>query len=138
MEGMLTPLWQKAQQEYLDSIQDQRRSAARWCAILTTKIWQLAHDMWTQRNDILHHNEEAKQKLLATTHKDQLTELYQRRDRTMPHTDLRLFRRPLEEALKLKIHEQRRLIRLLRAAVQAHDERKDNKQAQALRAWLDS
>ena len=49
MEGMLTPYWTHVQQDHLTNTNDNRRSAEKcWSAILATKIWQLAHDMWIQ------------------------------------------------------------------------------------------
>ena len=56
----------------------------------------------------------------------------------MPTMDQQLFRRPLEETLRLPIIAQRRLIRQLKAAIDAHNERTTLPQAQALSAWLNS
>jgi len=136
MEGILCHDWVEAQEAHLLEQNDKRRSAEKWCAILTTKIWDLAHIMWTNRNDVLHKNEEAQKQLLQESHIKQLQLLYSKKDRNMPHIDQRLFQRPLNEALMMKPCEQRQLIRQLNAAVTAHERRKKRPEAQAFLAWL--
>ena len=92
--------------------------------------------MWNHRNNILHNNELAQRTIYADSQKQQLRDLYSKKSPTMPAMDLQLFRRPLEETLQLPIIAQRRLIRQLTAAVEAHIERTNLPQAQALSAWL--
>ena len=138
IEGILTPMWTQVQKQHFHDIQDQRRSAQKWSATLTTKIWQLAHDMWMDRNNVLHRNEQAQQRLHDASLDEQLRTLYSQYDRTLPHTDKQLFKRPLEQTLTLKLREKRRTIRLMDAAIKAHTTRRSSKQAKAMRAWLDT
>lgn len=136
IEGMLCTHWAQAQQEYLQLQGDTRRSATRWAATLTTKLWNLTHQMWSHRNHILHHTDEAQQIIFADTTKQQLQEVYKHKSPTMPSMDLHLFRRSLEDTLKLPLAAQRRLLRQLQAAKNAHDERTSSPSAQALHTWL--
>ena len=136
MEGMLCKQWAQAQQEHLQEQGDTRRSATRWAATLTTKLWNLTHQMWSHRNHELHHVEEAQKTIYADETKRQLQALYTSKSPTMPALDLHLFRRPLEETLKLPLALQRRLLRQLQAAKDAHDERTSSASAQALLTWL--
>ena len=138
IEGMLSTHWTLAQTEYLQSIGDKRRSANRWVATLTTKLWNLGFQMWEHRNHVLHTNDSAQYLIHAETQQQSLRDLYQQKSPTMPSMDQQLFRRPLEETLRLPIIAQRRLIRQLKAAVDAHHERTTLPQAQALSAWLTS
>ena len=136
IEGMLCKQWAQAQQEHLLLQGDTRRSATRWAATLTTKLWNLTHQMWIHRNHELHHVEEAQQIIYAEDTKQQLQLLYKSKSPTMPALDLHLFRRPLEETLKLPLALQRRLLRQLQAAKDAHDERTSSASAQAFLNWL--
>ena len=134
---MLGTDWAKVQQQHLDQTMDNRRSATKWAATLTTKLWNLSYQMWKHRNHILHRNEEAQSNLYSDAQNHTIQSLYNQRDPMMPHTDLRLFQRPLSEALTMKPTEQRRFIRQLKAAIAAHKSRLEQPQAQALRAWLE-
>ena len=136
IEGMLSTSWQIAQQTILDSQGNTRRSAHRWTATLTTKLWNLTHQMWNHRNHALHHTDEAHSAIFAETTKKQIQELYKHKSPTMPSMDLHLFRRPLEETLKLPLRVQRRLLRQLQAAKDAHEERTSSPSAKALHTWL--
>ena len=89
------------------------------------------------RNHILHHNEETQSHLYSETQIQTLRKLYTQREPTMPHIDLQLFSRPIDDAIQMKPTEQRRFIRQLKAAIAAHKARSDHPQAQALRAWLE-
>ena len=55
VEGILSTEQEVAQQEHMHTVGENRRSAARWVAILTTKLWNLSFQMWD------HWNKEAKQ-----------------------------------------------------------------------------
>ena len=90
------------------------------------------------RNNVLHRNEQAQQRLHDASLDEQLRTLYSQYDRTLPHTDKQLFKRPLEQTLTLKLREKRRTIRLMDAAIKAHTTRRSSKQAKAMRAWLDT
>lgn len=138
MEGMLTTMWTQVQQQHFKEINDTRRSAEKWSATLTTKVWQLAYDMWMDRNNTLHRNEQAQKTLHEASIDEHLSSLYAKCDRTLPHADRQLFKRPLEQTLQLKLREKRRLVKLMDAAIQAQTSRRSNKQAKALRAWLQS
>ena len=136
IEGMLSTSWQIAQQEILDSQGNTRRSAKRWTATLTTKLWNLTNHMWSHRNHALHHTDEAQTAIFAETTKTQIQELYKHKSPTMPSMDLHLFRRSLEETIKLPLRVQRRLLRQLQAAKDAHEERTSSPSAKALHTWL--
>ena len=135
-EGMLGTEWARTQQQHLDDQMDNRRSAKKWVATLTMKLWNLNFQMWKHRNHILHHNEETQSHLYSETQIQTLRKLYTQREPTMPHINLQLFSRPIDDAIQMKPTEQRRFIRQLKAAIAAHKARSDHPQAQALRAWL--
>ena len=54
--GILSKKWIDLQAQYYTDIKS-RKYAQQWTALLSTKLIAIVHDMWTQRNDILHqHN----------------------------------------------------------------------------------
>jgi hypothetical protein len=53
LEGWLALEWDIVQQEYYTSIRS-RRTGFRWLVLLIRKLWQIAWDLWTHRNTILH------------------------------------------------------------------------------------
>ena len=53
MGGCLSLEWARAQQEYYQWI-GSRRTGKRWVIALIKKLWQIAWDLWDNRNEFLH------------------------------------------------------------------------------------
>ena len=54
--GILTTELVELQQSYYTQL-DSKRSSTRWAANLIKKLWKFLHQLWTQRNEALHHNQ---------------------------------------------------------------------------------
>ena len=53
MGGCLSVEWARAQQAYYQW-RDIRRTGKRWAVALIRKLWEIAWDLWSDRNDALH------------------------------------------------------------------------------------
>ena len=53
--GFLSPSLISLQQDYYTEISSQR-SSLRWATNMTSKLWQVTYQIWCQRNDVLHSN----------------------------------------------------------------------------------
>jgi hypothetical protein len=56
-EGRHHLQWRELQSEYLRNIRS-LRSGKRWSIAIIKKLWEIAWDLWEQRNGRLHHKEE--------------------------------------------------------------------------------
>jgi hypothetical protein len=64
IEGCFGTAWLEAQQQYLISISSKRNSL-RWLTSLIHKLWDVAWDLWTNRNGYDHQQDHADQMKLA-------------------------------------------------------------------------
>jgi Reverse transcriptase (RNA-dependent DNA polymerase) len=96
IEGRLAIQW-RDQQEQFWAKQNRKKSSRKWAATLTTKLINLAWELWQHRNNTLHRSEcrEADEVLDA-----KVTNLYGKGPANLPPVTQRLFLSPLNEILQ--------------------------------------
>jgi hypothetical protein len=108
-EGRHATQWRELQHEYLQNIRS-LRSSKRWSTAIIKKLWDIAWDLWEQRNGRLHHIEEGF--VMAETGK-QIQDLWQdQRLRQIPSVQKLLPRRVEELLEKSAHHRQQWLVRM--------------------------
>jgi hypothetical protein len=93
-----------------------KRSAPKWLAILSNRIWEITEDLWKHRNDVEHGNEK-RNKLSSDKHTildEQIDRIYTRipaSTRLLPMTTRHFFNRPIAWRKNRKLKEKRKWIR---------------------------
>ena len=64
LNGLLSPTWARAQQEYLLSL-GRRTTGTQWMSRIIRRIWQIAWDLWIHRRQVLESTDAA---TLPTSH----------------------------------------------------------------------
>jgi hypothetical protein len=75
MLGRISGEWACAQQDYLDYL-GRRKTGKRWLIALTTKLLNVAWDLWDHRNSILHHKDHPWKQLEHATANERIDEEY--------------------------------------------------------------
>ncbi len=89
--------WRLEQEQYWNHIRT-RKSSKRWTSELIKKLWDVAWDLWDQRNEALHNTTESRD-ILNSYADDQIKNVYQQGSTTLPRDALHLIREPLEVQL---------------------------------------
>ncbi len=75
IEGWIPVSWRLEQEQFWSHIRT-RKSSKRWTSELIKKFWDVAWDLWDQRNEALH-TEATNRDLLDSQANDQIREAYQ-------------------------------------------------------------
>jgi hypothetical protein len=135
--------WTEVQEAYYRSL-GSRRTGLRWTVAIINKLWDIAWDLWEQRNSILHDKEYQEQLQNLPGINNEVWYQYQKGGATLPSRLRFLFEGPLEELLETSMKYKQKGLRSVMVARRAADKRgaaQDQSlqgSRQLLRAWLDS
>ena len=125
IEGFWSKHWRRYQQQHLAQIRS-KRSALLWISKLQRKIWHIAWELWTHRNNRLHSQG-------ATIHQYDTMLINQEIEKewmhqgNLPQKYNNLFRGTLQEKLQSDIHQKRRWLANIWIAQEAHLLARDNR-----------
>ena len=143
IEGWVAIGWTEVQEAYYRSL-GSRRTGLRWTVAIINKLWDIAWDLWEQRNGILHDKEYQEQLQNLPGINNEVRYQYQKGGATLPRRLWFLFEGPLEELLETSMKYKQKWLRSVMVARRAADEREAAQDQslqgsrQLLRAWLDS
>ena len=104
--GLWADDWLQAQRTYFCSIQEENKSAMQWLLRVLRHIQQLNYDMWKQRNDSIHEEENSRHN---KARHEELNEEIRRfyhdlpARRFLPHSDAHFFARGAEKIKQLRL-----------------------------------
>jgi len=75
MDGWINREWQEQQDQIWKQMQS-RKSSQRWTSELIKKLWNVAWDMWDQRNEALHDSGLNRELILKKDINDQIKQIY--------------------------------------------------------------
>jgi len=81
------------------------------------KLWNIAWDMWEQRNDILHKSEQNREAILKHNTNDKIKQMYAIRTGQLVRTDFGLMANTLEHHLGQSHHTQKLWLESIKAAI---------------------
>ena len=136
--GFLSLSLIEIQQTYLSEIAS-KKSASRWATNLTKHLWDITHQLWTQRNDALHNSEQIEMLSGKATLRSSIVLEYNLGADDLPSVYSKYFHLPLRFLFKKKIGFLKRWFRLIRSAREGlsdncpYDEFSENG---SLRTWV--
>jgi len=98
IEGWIPLAWRLEQEQYWNHIRTCKLSK-RWTSELIKKLWDVAWDLWDQRNEALHNNT-ANRDTLDNNANNQIRNVYQHGSTSLPRDALHLIREPLDVKLQ--------------------------------------
>jgi len=98
IEGWIPLVWHLEQEQYWSHIKT-HKSSKRWTSELIKKLWDVAWDLWDQRNEALH-NDTTNQDILDSNANNQIRYIYQHGSTTLPRDALHLIRASLDVQLQ--------------------------------------
>ena len=122
--GFLSTHLVDAQQQHFLNIES-KRSSTNWAATLISKLWNIIHKIWCQRNSALHetiaiHNISGLQTLIPSIEKE-----YALGYSGLPHTHSSYFHKPLTTILAKPIPYLKKWFLIIRTAREAYEPQQD-------------
>ena len=108
--GILSKKWHDLQTQHYENI-NSRKCAQQWTAMLSTKLIEIVHNMWIQRNNVLHQNDNI---VTDTDHErinEQIQTLYDdlpTNRRLLTHSEDKFFRAATANIVKKRILRRKR------------------------------
>ena len=116
LEGCPAIGWREAQQSYFDWLSS-RRTGLRWLSALIRKLWDVAWDLWDDRNGILHDKEQGQS---AKERKERIRQEFEEGFDDLDRDTKLLFRGGLDKVLKYDSGQQKGWIeRVTQARIRA-------------------
>jgi hypothetical protein len=141
LEGCMANGWTDAQELYYRSI-GSRRSGLRWTVAIIKKLWDVAWDLWEQRNGFLHARENQEVLHDMVNVDAEIRFQFQRGRQTLSRRSRYLFDGEVEELLQTSIHTRQQWLASVTAARamaverQAQEDQGMAASRQLMRAWL--
>lgn len=132
--GFWTSHWESIQQAYLVSL-NSKVSVKRWATSIIKKLWDVAWDMWDQRNKYLHDKEFGRMVVVLN---QEIETLYSSGATSVPADDQGLFRTPLPELLSSPVALRQLWVSRVQAAITRASRIRPAfyQERSSLRAWL--
>jgi hypothetical protein len=141
VEGCMAMGWTEAQELYLRMI-GSKRSGLRWMVAIISKLWDIAWDLWEQRNGFLH-DSAYREILHGMANVDaEIRYQFQQGSKNLPRRTQYLFEGDVEELLQTSIRSRQQwLVNVLAARRMANERQAQHDQEMAasrqlMRAWL--
>lgn len=125
LEGRAAIGWAEIQQAFYTR-KRKRRSGKRWLIAVLRKMWDVAWDLWEQRNGILHDKEG---ELATITLDTNIREIYKQGAGRGPTELRRLFRMPLADILEMPKQQRQDWYTRVSSGVARQDRRVQNRSA---------
>jgi len=116
MDGWLSQEWRAHQEQTWAQIRS-RKSSKRWTSELMKKLWNVAWDMWEQRNDALHNSDTNREMILETHVNDQIRQIYAIGLGQLARTDFGLMTNSVDHQLQLPLQAKRLWVESIEAAI---------------------
>ena len=117
--GFLSPSLIDLQSSHYKSISS-TRSATRWATLLITSLWDIVHQLWNHRNDIIHSNNNIQLLSGINTLKDSIREEHARGDTQLPSVYSSYFHLPLSSLLSKNCTYLKRWFLVIRSARESY------------------
>jgi len=115
-DGWLCRGWR----EYQDQIWKQSRScksSQRWTSEIIKKLWNVAWDMWEQRNEALHNSTINRELILEKDVNKQIRTVYATRPGRLARADLGLMKNTVDHQLQLPLNTKQQWLESIAAAM---------------------
>jgi len=106
MDRWLSQEWRAHQEQTWTQIHSQKLSK-RWTSELIKKLWNVAWDMWEQRNEVLHNSDTNHGLILETTVNDQIRQIYAIGLGQLACRDFGLMKNSVDQQLQLPLQAKR-------------------------------
>jgi len=116
-DGWLQREWRDRQDQIWKQMRS-RKSSKRWTSELIKKLWNVAWDMWDQRNEALHESSLNREQILEKDTNDQIKQIYAVGIGQLARTDFALMKNPIEHQLQLPLQTKRQWVASIEAALQ--------------------
>jgi len=116
-DGWLQREWRDRQDQIWKQMRS-RKSSKRWTSELIKKLWNVAWDMWDQRNEALHESSLNREQILEKDTNDQIKQIYAVGIGQLTRTDFALMKNPIEHQLQLPLQTKRQWVASIEAALQ--------------------
>jgi hypothetical protein len=142
LEGCMARGWTEAQELYYRMI-GSRRSGLRWTVAIIKKLWDVAWDLWEQRNGFLHDRENQETLHNMVNIDAEIRFQFRQGHRNLPRRVRYLFEGDVEDLLNTSIHSRQQWLASITAARamanerQAQQDRGMAASRQLMRAWLE-
>jgi len=104
-DGSLSIEWRQQQEQLWKQVRS-RKSSWQWMSEIIKKLWNIAWDMWEQRNDTLHKSEQNWEAILKCDTNNKIKQTYAIRPGQLARTDFGLMAHTLEHHLGQPHHTQ--------------------------------
>lgn len=111
LKGFLSPLCAQIQNNHFLELKS-RKTGTQWCGQLIKKIWELNHFMWTNRNEVLHHNRTIIYQLKSTAINNALLQESIHGPQGLPFHYHPLFKGGIRRLIKMEISRENTAARL--------------------------
>jgi len=101
-DGWLSKAWREHQEQIWKQSRS-RKSSKRWTTELIKKLWNVAWDMWEQRNGALHNSASNRDEILEKDINDRIKQIYDVGPGQLARKDLGLMRQPVTHQLQLPL-----------------------------------
>jgi len=115
-DGWLSTEWRQQQDQIWQQIRS-RKSSRWWTSEIIKKLWNIAWDMWEQRNDALHESEQNREAILGRDTNNKIKQAYAIGMGQLARTDFGLMANTLEHHLGQPHHTQKLWLESIAAAI---------------------
>jgi len=115
-DGWLSTEWREQQEQAWKRLRS-RKSSRRWTSELIKKLWNVAWDMWEQRNDALHESTLNRGLILEKDINDKIRQIYSVGIGQLARGDFGLMKNPLEHQIQLPLHTKQQWVESIAAAL---------------------
>jgi len=115
-DGWLSKEWREQQDQAWKRLRSWK-SSRRWTSELIKKLWNVAWDMWEQRNDALHDSTLNREIILEKDINDTIRQIYSVGIGQLARGDFGLMKHPLEHQLQLPLHTKQQWVDSIEAAL---------------------
>jgi len=115
-DGWLSKEWREHQERIWKQSRS-RKSSKRWTTELIKKLWNVAWDMWEQRNEALHNSASNRTAILEKDINDRIQHIYAIGPGQLARKDLGLMRQPVAHQLQLPLSVKQQWLESIKAAL---------------------
>jgi len=138
MDGWLSREWRAHQEQTWKQICSWKLSK-RWTSELVKQLWNVAWDMWEQRNEALHNSDNNRELILETAVNNQIRQIYAIGLGQLARADFGLMKNSVDQQLQLPLQTKRLWVELIAAAIhrkQLHEHGAMVGEQQIMETWV--
>jgi len=137
-DGWLSKEWREQQEQAWKRMRSQK-SSQRWTSELIKKLWNVAWDMWEQRNNALHESNLNRETILEKDINNKIRKIYSVGIGQLARGGFRLMKHPLEHQLQLPLNTKQQWVESINAALhrkKIHEHRSMLVEQQLMETWV--